>query len=137
MALPDADMLVLDVIRTAEPTLNCGTQIYDKLIEDVTAGEPFAMVRRFGGAAVDPRFYDRATFDIQVWASTRKAAFDTSSAIREALLDAALNQTTFDEGHIARMVEVAGPSELRTADQADGVWRFQATYSLFLRPAPA
>ena len=131
--LPDADGLILSVIEAAEPTLSLGTQIPDDLLDDL----PFAMVRRFGGAAVDLRFLDRATVDVQTWAASRKSAYDTIDAVRTAFIDAAYNQTTFPLGHIARCVEVAAPSELRTVDQAGDVWRFQASYSLFLRPAPA
>ena len=131
--LPDADALVLSVIAAAEPTLNLGTQIPADLLDKL----PFAVVRRFGGAAVDLRFLDRATFDVQAWAGSRKAAYDTVDAIRTAFIDVVYNQTKFPLGHIARCVEIAAPSELRTVDQAGDVWRFQASYSLFLRPAPA
>lgn len=131
--LPNADSLILQAIDATSPTYERGTQIPDDLLSRL----PFALVRRFGGAAVDLRFLDRATVDVQAWADTRRGAWDVVDAVRTVFIDAAHNQTTFPLGHIARCVEVIGPSELRSVDQADGVWRFQASYSLFLRPAPA
>ena len=131
--LPDADALVLSVIRAAIPTIKLGTQIPDNLLTNL----PYATARRFGGAAVDPRFLDRASVDVQTWGASRKAASDLAYDIREAFRAAAANQTVYTLGHIARYRENAAPTELRTTDQADNVWRFQASYSLFLRPASA
>ena len=135
--LPDADMLVLSVIETAQPVLNIGTQIYDDLVDDVTAGDPFVLVRRIGGAWVYPNLYDRASFDVQTWGASREDAYNAAVTVRDLLYAAAHSQTTFPLGHIARFVVVQAPAELRTADQAGDIWRFQASYSLFLRPAPA
>jgi hypothetical protein len=132
--LPDADMLALTCLRAAssKPAKAFGTQIPANLLSVL----PFAKVARFGGSAVDPRFLDRATFDVQTWGATRKAAFDFAFEIRTAFRDAWLESTVFAGlGHISFFDEVSAPSELRTSDQADGVWRTQATYSLALRPA--
>ena len=129
--LPDADALALSIIRTAFPAAKVGTQIP----ADLLASLPFGLCARFGGAAVDPRFLDRATFDVQTFGGSRKVASDFAYDIREAFRLAAANQTVYPLGHVARYREVTAPTELRTADQADGLWRFQATYSLFLRPA--
>lgn len=133
--LPDADALLLSVIRAGTSAVTVGTQIPSTLLEKIKT-KPFGTVKRIGGSAADPRYLDQATVDVQTWATSRKAAYDAAAVIRSTLLDAALDQTTFPLGHIARFVELSGISELRTADQAGGVWRFQATYSLFLRPAP-
>lgn len=135
--LPDADLLLLSIVKAAEPTFKIGTQIPADLLKKVDAGTPFATIRRFGGSAVNVEFYDRASIDVQTWAKTRKASYDMSAAIRAAFLDAWLSQTTYPLGHVGRFSETTGINELRTADQADRVWRFQATYSMFLRPAPA
>lgn len=131
--LPDADALALSVIRAAYPAIKLGTQIPD----DILSVLPYATCVRFGGSAVDPRFLDRATYNVQTWGGTRKAASDLAYDIREVFRLAAANQTVYPLGHIARYREVTAPTELRTADQADNLWRFQATYSLFLRPATA
>lgn len=129
--LPDSDALVLAVLRAAISDQEFGTQIP----ADLLASLPFATASRIGGAAVDPRFLDSATFDVQTWAGTRKAAFDLAAACRAALLDAWLNATVYEDlGHISSFREITGPAEIRTPDQADGLWRFQATYTLTLRP---
>lgn len=130
--LPDADALVLACLRGALADQEFGTQIPADLLDSL----PYVTVSRFGGASIDPRFLDSATIDLQTWAGDRGAAFDLATACRNALRDAWLNATVYtDLGHIAHFREITGPSELRTADQADGLWRTQATYSLALRPA--
>lgn len=134
--LPDADLLALTCLRaaSAKPDSAFGTQIPADLLQSL----PFAKVARFGGSTIDPRFLDRASFDVQTWAATRKAAFDFAFEIRTAFRDAWLNATVYAGlGHISFFDEVTAPSELRTPDQAGGVWRTQATYSLALRPVPA
>lgn len=133
--LPDADLLALACLRaaSARPVAAFGTQIPADLLESL----PFAKVARFGGSTVDPRFLDRATFDAQTWAASRKEAFDFAFEIRTAFRDAWLNATVYAGlGHISFFDEVSAPSELRTEGQADGVWRTQAAYSLALRPVP-
>ena len=131
-ALPDADALVLAVIRAGISGIAIGTQMPANLVDHL----PYAVAARFGGAAVDPRFLDRATVTVDTWDNTRAGSSALARQIRTVLRDAALNQTTFTEGHIVSFREVSGPFELRTADQADTLWRFNARYSLFLRPAP-
>ena len=132
--LPDADALVLTALRAGVSGQEFGTQIPADLLNSL----PFVSVRRIGGASVDPRFLDRATIDLQTWGSTRKEAFDVAIACRDALRDAWLAGTAYTNlGHISHFREIAAPSELRTSDQAANVWRTQATYSLFLRPASA
>lgn len=130
--LPDSDKLALAVLTAAMPSQEFGTQIPKDLLDSL----PYATVARFGGASVDPRFLDSATVDMQTWGATRKDAFDLAHACRNAFRDAWLNGTVYDGiGHISHFREITGPSELRTADQADGLWRTQATYSLGMRPA--
>jgi hypothetical protein len=130
--LPDSDKLVLAVLRAAMPAQEFGTQIPADLLDSL----PYATAARFGGAAVDPRFLDSATVDVQTWAGDRKEAFDLAAACRNAFRDAWLNGTVYAGiGHISSFREIVGPAELRTADQADGLWRTQATYSLGMRPA--
>jgi hypothetical protein len=107
--LPDADALVLEVLRDAVDGQEFGTQIPADLLNSL----PYVTVRRVGGASVDPRFLDRATFDVQTWASTRKAAVDVAIACRNALRDAWLNGTVYDLGHIAAFREITAPNELR------------------------
>lgn len=129
--LPDADAILVAAVRAAVPGVNLGTQIPDDLLDRL----PFVVARRFGGAAVDPRFLDRATVDVQTWAGSRKGAYDLAAEIRTGLRDSALNQITYPAGYIVRFRESSAPAEIRDAEQAGNVWRFVATYSLFMRPA--
>lgn len=129
--LPDADKLVLACFHAAVPGVTFGTQIPT----DLATKLPFAVASRFGGATVDPRFLDRASVDVQTWANTREGAFAAAYSCRNALRDAWLNGTVFAGlGHIAFFSETSAPSELRTQDQSDALWRTQATYSVHLRP---
>lgn len=130
MALPDMDALVLAILRDAMSGQAFGTQIPSKLASKL----PFVMAVRFSGSAVDPRFLDSATIDVQTWAGDRKEAFDLAFDCRSALMDAWLNATVYpDLGHLTHFREVTGPAELRTPDQQDQIWRTQATYSLTAR----
>lgn len=132
--LPDTDKLVLACLRGASATDadHSGTQIPANLLDVL----PFVVASRFGGATVDPRFLDRASVDVETWAATRDAAFTAAFACRNALRDAWLNGTVFaGQGHIVHFSETSAPSELRTPDQAESVWRTTATYSLHMRPA--
>ena len=122
---------MLACLRAAVTDQEFGTQIPADLLDSL----PYATAVRFGGSSIDPRFLDSATFDVQTWAADRKDAFDLATACRNALRDAWINGTVYAGlGHISHFREITGPNELRTADQADGLWRFQATYSLALRP---
>lgn len=127
--IPDADLLLGQIFAAAGAD-NLGTQIPKDLLDRL----PFVMGVRFGGAPTDPRFLDRATVSLDVWDDDRKGAHDTAWAMWLALRDAALSQTVFDAGHVAKFQPISAPSELRTPDQRDNVWRFNATASLVIRP---
>lgn len=130
--LPDADLLLIEILDALTPDGTAlGTQIPDDLLDRL----PFVVGVRFGGGDADDRFLDRATVTIDVWASSRQSASDIASEIRFGLRDAARNQTVYTNGHLARRDVTSAPAELRTPEQADNVWRFNATYSLVLRPA--
>lgn len=128
--LPDADLLLIEALGTFGLT-NLGTEIPDDLADRL----PFAVAARFGGAATDPRFADRATVSVDVWASSRKAARDLSMDVFYGLRDAKFAQTLFTNGSIAAFTVITMPNELRTPEQLKNVWRFNAAYSLVLRSA--
>lgn len=130
VTLPDADLLLKQLLTAASVT-NHGTEIP----RDLTSRLPFAVAVRFGGAPNDPRFVDRATISVDTWAATRKGARDLSMTIFNALLAAKRTQTVYAAGSIAGLSVISMPSELRTPNQADNVWRFNGSYSLILRPA--
>lgn len=131
--LPDADLILMAIVASVEGfSENYGTQIPD----DMLGRLPFAVVVRFGGASTDPRWSSRANVSIDVWDETRQGARDKAYDIWVALRDAALAQTVFSGlGHVSGFSGISEPSELRTPDQADNVWRFNASASLILRPA--
>lgn len=130
--LPDEDFLLVEILATITPDgTSIGTQMPDHVLNDL----PFVAAHAFGGPDVDDRFLTRATVTVDVWAATRKAASDIARGIRTGLRDAVRNQTVYDNGHLSRRDVISAPSELRTPERADNVWRFNATYSLVLRPA--
>lgn len=129
MSFPDAESLVLALSRAALPGVAHGTFIP----ADLTKRLPFVVIRRVGGQAVDPRFVDRPSVDVQCWAGTREGARDAANAVRTALLDAWDRQTVTPHGHISYYTETSSPVELRDSTQPDNVWRYQALYSLIIR----
>lgn len=129
--LPYADALLIALVRAAIPDAEAGTLVPADLPNNP---RPFVLVHRVGGAAIDPQFLDQATVDVQAFADTRTGAADLAETVRVALFEAYRTQQVNQHGHIAYYRETSGPSEVRTADQPDQLYRFQATYSLALRP---
>jgi hypothetical protein len=128
--LPYADGLVVAILRAAL-TAEVGTLVPHDLYG---SPRPFVLARRVGGAAILPGHLDGATVDVQAYAATRRAAAELAELARTALYVAWRDQTVFPDGHVAGYGEISGPAELRTNGQPDGLYRFQATYSLALRP---
>jgi hypothetical protein len=129
--LPYADALVTGIVRAALPGVEVGTLVPADLYP---APRPFVLAHRVGGAAIDPRFLDSATVDVQAFAPTRRGAADLAEVVRVALFDAWRVQLVTPDGHLASFREIAGPAELRTANQPDSLYRFQATYAVSIRP---
>lgn len=73
-----------------------------------------------------------AEVDVQSWASTRQAASDLDDACLQALR--AARGEAFAGGRIARIEPQALGTEVREADQAGRVYRWQASYRLTIRP---
>lgn len=129
--LPYADSLLIGIVRAALPGVEVGTLVPADLPSNPRL---FVLLHRVGGAAIDLQFLDRATVDVQTYAPTRRGAADLADDVRTVLFTAYRIQHATPEGHIAYFREVAGPSELRTANQPDALYRFQATYTASLRP---
>jgi hypothetical protein len=128
--LPNPDLLLMEILRAGlSDAHTVGTEIPATMLDRL----PFVMGRRVAGGAIDPRFLDRGVFDIQNWASTRLLAYQTAQAVRTALYEAFHYQTVFASGHLCSFTEFEAPAELRERDTPDGVWRFQALYSLSFR----
>lgn len=128
--LPDADALILALIRPALPSVDVATEPPD----DLTARAPLVVAQRVSGAAIHPRFLDRPTFNVDAWHTTRKDAADLAESVRVALVDAVERQIVTEHGHVSHIDEQTGPAYLRTAEQPDTLHRFQAMYSLATRP---
>lgn len=124
--LPDVEALLIGLLadipaRTQTPA-------------DVASHVPMRAVYKLGGVALHGRFLDRPQVQISTYAATREQASDYAEAARDALFDAWRNQTRTDVGGIHKVVEVVSPFEVRTANQPDGVHRFDATYQVWTRP---
>ncbi|WP_157745342.1 hypothetical protein [Nocardiopsis gilva] len=133
--LPRVNALLLAVLRSAlAPRVAVGTRIPGRM------RYPFVLARRVGGAAPDPRlFYDVALVDVQVWATSDAEAEDIAQQSRGALADAARPpQWAFPGlGHIQHFSEEAAPVDIPSDAEDHGIYRYQATYTLTVRPPRA
>ncbi|MFL1441819.1 hypothetical protein [Nocardiopsis protaetiae] len=133
-----ATSLVLAILRPAVAPI-----IVNGLMPDLTeTPPPVGMARRVpGGGAYDVRGYDRAVIDVQSWHTDDRLADDLADALRSALISAWRTQLVIPGmGWIARYEETAAPALLPDSAQGSGtttpkgVYRYQATYTLGLRP---
>lgn len=96
---------------------------------------PYTVAARVpGGPAPHPALLDRATVQVDCYAGSRREAADLAETCRVLLWTAWREQSTHGGASIARFRGISEPAELRTSGQADGLWRFVATYSLHVRP---
>ena len=126
--LPDVDDLVLAILESGDVT--CGANLPPDLVDRL----PYVSARRFGGSAVHPQFLDRATITVDAYAATRRAAADLAETCRVLLYAAWRSQTTHGGASVAHYSEVTAPAELRTDGQLERLHRYQAAYSLHIRP---
>lgn len=127
--LPDPDLLVLEVVRGAVgPDVQVGTDIPADLLDRL----PFVTILLASGDEIHPEFALRATYDVQVWAEDRQTASDLAETVRAGLYFASKHQTVYTGGHVAYYRALALPAEIDSG--YDNVRRFQASYSLALRP---
>ncbi|WP_435109391.1 hypothetical protein [Nocardiopsis synnemataformans] len=133
-----ATSLVLEILRPALAPVEAYS-----LMPDLTLNPPpVVMARRVpGGGAYDPRGYDQAVIDVQCWHTTDRAADDLADACRAALFTAWRTQHVVPGmGHIGHYEERSAPALLpdsvsgRGSTTPKGVYRYQATYVLGLRP---
>ena len=68
--LPDAERLVLALLRPVFPGVSFGTLIPDDLADRL----PYVVIRRVGGAAIDGRFLDQAVVSADVWHASKASA---------------------------------------------------------------
>lgn len=128
---PDAEKLMQWHVSQAAPNAHVATSLSSKIYDKL----PFVLTKRtpvLGGA--DPRFYDRAIMDIQVWSGSREEGYNISSAIRRRMLVAWDEQLVSPDGvNISFYVENSAPAEMPDGTLPDRVWRFQASYEIFFR----
>jgi hypothetical protein len=132
--LPDADELLKDILRGA--TLTAFVENPANLWALVESG-PVAIAYRFGGKANATPLVDVATIQVITYGTSRKVAADCAETVRCALQDAAKNRAGNAHGYIERFAEVIAPAETRDPGLPDRKWRFDATYSITVRPNPA
>lgn len=100
----------------------------------VAAKVPYRVIKRVGGAAVDPRFLDGPLVHVISLAATRDAAKALSVQGGRSLFAAWKAQTVAGSGgHIHSLTEQTGPTEY-LGQTPDGVYRFDATYRIDVRP---
>ncbi|WP_066929061.1 hypothetical protein [Streptomyces sp. NBRC 110611] len=129
--LPSAADLLVGILRPALAGATVGTLLPEPM------PLPFVLARPVGGAAVDMRFLARAVVDVQTWAESDRAAEDLAAASRTALVMAWRAQTVVPAvGSIGFLTERTAPVLLPEERTPDGVYRYQATYELAVRPAP-
>ncbi|MCP3801853.1 hypothetical protein NLX83_21540 [Allokutzneria sp. A3M-2-11 16] len=129
--LPDAEVLVCAILRDALPDIDVVTLIPPDLAD---RPRPLVWVRRIGGSAVHPQFLDRATVDIQCWGTGRRQVAGLAEQVRSILWNTHRAQTARAEGSLASYQESSAPAEIRTGTQSPRLYRYQATYSLGIRP---
>lgn len=121
--------LLIGILRPALEAVTVGTLI------PVSMPLPFLLARRAGGGSADPRFLDNPLVDMQGWADSDKAAGELMAEARFALVMAWRSQTVVPGvGSIGRFADQSGPALLPGDDVPHGVYRYQATYDLVIRP---
>lgn len=129
--LPDTDLLLGTYLNAV---LAAGVTVSNHVPADVLAQMPYVRVVRIGGGDTHPQFATNPTVQTDCWASTRAKADDLAEDVRVALWQAWRTQTDLGGGHIARFRVDTAPAELRLPDQLSKVYRYQAVYTLIVRP---
>lgn len=125
---PDAERLARDILLAGGiPKVSTQGPANIELIV------PYVVLYRFGGSSEDLRLSDRATVQVQCWGASRVLAADLAETCRVLLFQAAQVQAAYNGAYLNRFVEVLAPFEIRTADQPDRTWRFDASYQLRVR----
>lgn len=126
--LPDVDDVVRAILAASGVTVgaNVPSDLLDRL--------PYISAKRIGGASVDPVNLDRALVQVDCWSGARRTAVEMAETCRTLLWRAWRSQTVYAVATVAQFTESTAPFELRTAGQAQNLYRFTATYSLHIRP---
>ncbi|QDQ14324.1 hypothetical protein FH965_30235 [Streptomyces spectabilis] len=128
--LPDVEALTLKALRARLKDV----RVVADLPADWDAASPLVVAHRVGGAAIDPRFADRALMDVQTWHTNRRSASRLAREVRATLVDACRTAVSDAEGSLSHFQEVTGPWSPGPGDHAT-LSRFIATYQLTARAA--
>lgn len=119
----DADLVLVQLLRD-----RVDAPVATEVGPDDMANLPRLVAATFASSPVEgPLLHLRAGIQITVWASKR---VDASLICRQAvavLTVAQVTQRVVAAGHLRRFTLTAQPAEVRDDNQADGVWRFDAT----------
>jgi hypothetical protein len=126
--LPDVDDVVRAILAGA------GVAVGANVPADVLDRLPYISAKRIGGASVDPVQLDRALVQVDCWSGARRKGAEMAETCRTLLYRAWRSQTPYAAATVALFAESSAPFELRSAGQAEGLYRITATYSLHIRP---
>ena len=132
---PDVDMMLVVLLRARLPR--------DVLVQN---GRPAKLIERLpvvAARAVSPGSFPQTRnvrrkwpvgISVDSWARTRRRASNLDDLVLRVLVEAQEQATPAAGAHIALLdVDVPG-AEVREPDQPTGLCRWQASYSLLLRP---
>lgn len=133
--MPNTDGLLLSLLRPALPDV----QVVTVLPPSEQRAYPVALVRRVGGGRTHSRLLDAPLVVVDTWAQDRRSAERTGERVLQALNYAWQHQLVTDDGdgvagHIGGFRVDSAPAELRDRDQEADVYRYNAIYSLLIRP---
>lgn len=128
--LPDAMELVREVLLAA--AVPCGPDVPPKLL----AACPRFTAYRSGGQVLKPKLLDRPIMTVIAFDTTYEGARDLAETGQSLLLRAWLGNFHSANGSIGKVEVLSAPSQVQLANTPYGVFRFDATYRLHVRPAP-
>lgn len=121
--------------------LDPDAQVGSKVPPDLLDHLPFVAARATPGGRTAGPSPQRTRFatpvQIDVWASSVRAATAVADACLDALQGAHESQTRTTDGHLAAVTNISGPTEFSEPDRADGVARVLVTATLTVRPPAA
>lgn len=130
MRLPDTDLLLTTIVRDVLPG---SVTVATNLPPSLDGHLPYVLLRGIsGGTSRGPRAAAAVVVDVQAFATTRQAARELAEDAALAIHGAREQATVTEYGYIGSAVDVSLPSEL--PDPERGVFRFQTSLSLILRP---
>ena len=127
--LPDAEMLVVNYLRSIEELANLYVDIWTRIPE--TPALPLVRVLRVSGTPAVRQHLDVARLQVDTWADTKEDAHTVARLVQAALHDM---PGSHDEG----VVTGVDDGVFRWAPDDETGWAgYQADYLVYLHPNPA